>query len=262
MEPTLEALIALCKKTGDTILPLSGNVEIERKADGSPVTQADRIANDILSEGLKLFDIPILSEESPESFTQHNIGRVWIVDPIDGTSSFMKGEHQWAVMVALVENGTPLMGVVYAPALGVLWSAQRGRGAIRHEHDTKTPMRVSNKNDVHDATLYLSAHHFSDQAKKLAETLGAHVVQMSGLGVKVCKIAQGDAEMYWSEGRFGEWDVCAPHIILEEAGGTMTNAIGEKIIYGSAQERSVPGVAASNGLLHEKLVEAGRGVVA
>jgi 3'(2'), 5'-bisphosphate nucleotidase len=260
MEFSLEDSIALCRKAGDAARALQGNVQKTTKADGSPVTNADKVSNEILQSGLQRYGIPVLSEETQASFVEHGSGRTWIIDPVDGTSGFVEGSPEWAVMLALLEDGVPLFAVVYAPVLGMLWSAERGKGAFRQTHAGRERITVSRQQDPHEARILLSKHHNSKEAQTVAKILGSRVTQMGCMGLKVCRIAEGSAELYWTEAHIGEWDVCAPQLILEEAGGKMTDAKGDPFLYGSAQERHVPGVAAANKALHAVLVEAARTV--
>lgn len=255
----LERVIEACREAGDAARALHGS-DIITKADGSPVTAADMRANEVLTLALTPSGLPIVSEET-KRIPPHDSGKAWIIDPLDGTSSFITNDPGWAVMAGLVENGTPVMGVVYAPELHVLWCAEKGKGAFVERNGKRTKISVTAISDPHEATMLLSIHHASDDALTLARQLGAKERESSGLGIKACTVAEGAAELYWTKASLGEWDACAPHIIVQEAGGAFSDARGNEIRYGSLAPRAVKGIAASNAALHARLIQAGKTVL-
>ncbi|HWP61354.1 MAG TPA: 3'(2'),5'-bisphosphate nucleotidase CysQ [Candidatus Paceibacterota bacterium] len=258
--PTLDEIVALTRQAGDAALALRGALS-ETKQDGSPVTAADRASHDILMAGLARFGYPIVSEESLDAIPAHETGRAWIVDPLDGTSAFLHGTPEWAAMVALVENGEPILAVVYAAQMGALWSAEKGGGAYAERDGKRQKMSVSEISNPHNAKILLSKSHQSEQSDRVAALLGSAPERRGGLGIKACFIAERQGDLYWTQAQVGEWDACAPQLILTESGGAFTDARGERIRYVSQFERPVAGVAASNGLLHEALTKAAHEVL-
>lgn len=254
----IEAVIEACREAGEAACLVRGS-GIETKLDGTPVSQGDLRAHELLVQQLSPSGYPIISEEG-EEIPEHKQGKAWVIDPIDGTSSYIRSEPNWAVMVALIENGQPVLGVVYAPDRGDLWYAEQGRGAFVERKNIRTRIFVSKTGLTENASMLLSLNHPSPVSLAVAEKLRVRTKRISGLGIKSCLIAEGTADLYWSEASLGEWDVCAPQIIVQEAGGSLNNGRGDPILYGSTDPKPVAGVAVANSLLSRQLAEAGKTV--
>jgi 3'(2'), 5'-bisphosphate nucleotidase len=207
---------------------------IELKDDHSPLTEADKAANAIIVEGLgKLRPrLPILSEESSnDNMDDRRLwARYWLVDPLDGTKEFIKRNGEFTVNIALIEGHEPVLGVVYAPAHQRLYSGIASQGAwletaegrreIRVRSEAKPPIRVVG-----------SRSHPSEALAAYLDRLGEHEIRPMGSSLKICLVAEGEADIYPRLGPTSEWDTAAAHAILLGAGGSMIEAEGEPLRY-------------------------------
>ncbi len=184
--------------------------------------------------------------------------RVWVVDPIDGTRGFAKKNGEFSVMVGLLEEGRPVLGVVLEPVLDRWTYAVTGGGCWWRKGDAApVRCRVSTTSDLSAAAL--SQSHTKDPAKpsKAVRALApARVVETYSAGIKLALVARGDVEMYVNDyPTFHDWDVCAGHILVDEAGGTVTGLKGEPLHYGNPHSAQHIGLLASNGALHAAALE-------
>jgi 3'(2'), 5'-bisphosphate nucleotidase len=254
----LDDIVALAKKAGERILEFfDTNVARSQKDDGSPVTAADHAANEVLVNGLLPYGIPILSEEmEPPSFGEHEY--LWIIDPLDGTASFIQNRDEFSVMVGLVKNGEPVLGVVYQPKGDSAYFAQKGEGAYVERGGERTQLRVTDTNDLQDARLVMSRRaKTADSFKDIIARSGIEDVRyVSSNGVKICRIAEGLHDAFFNPSAdLGQWDYCAPDSIIREAGGMITYCNGDPLLYGKEWYDTMKGVVVSNGSLHEGLLE-------
>ncbi|HEY0251417.1 MAG TPA: inositol monophosphatase family protein, partial [Kofleriaceae bacterium] len=197
-----------------------GALDIEMKPGDEPVTIADKRASDLIMAGLRAaFVDPIISEESavPEGAVESP--RHWFVDPIDGTKDFIRGSDGFSVMIGLVDNGVPVLGVVHQPTLQRTFVASPG-GAFVDHLGVRTPLRVSDISEASAARLVASASHRSPDIDRVKSTLGINDEQNVGsVGVKLALIALGLRDLYvnpWPKTK--AWDTCAPEAILVAAG--------------------------------------------
>lgn len=250
---TIDEVIAVVKEAGDIASGLQSSASVENKADNSPVSNADRASNELIEQRLAAFGYPIRSEEDVLSNEKTGADHFWLVDPLDGTLGFLAGRDDWSVMVGLVENHEPVLGVVYAPRLDKLWSAEKGSGTFLTEKGMTRAVHVSSRDDIRGARALMSFSHASETSEARIRALGAEIQRMGSAGVKIGMIAEGLADIHWSEGPLREWDLCAPQIILEEAGGRVSDMHGNRIFY-EGSGRALGGCAASNSLLHSMFV--------
>ncbi|MGB7069186.1 MAG: 3'(2'),5'-bisphosphate nucleotidase CysQ [Pyrinomonadaceae bacterium] len=226
-----------------------------------PVTAADREANALIVTALaKQFpDDHVLSEEEPDDFrTRMSHKRVWVVDPIDGTAGFIKKDDDFAVQIGLAVDGTPVVGVVYLPAHDTLYCARKGAGAFSiSKGGDQRALRVSSTTDLHDITLAVSRNHRSPRMGRVVEGVGLkREVQRGSVGLKIGLIAEQTCDLYVHlSPRTKLWDTCAPQIILEEAGGKLTDLFGSALRYDNADVQNHNGVLASNGVSHDLVVK-------
>lgn len=211
---------------------------VERKADDSPVTEADRRAEaHILARLSEHFpDTPVISEEAAsEAGTPETVGeRFFLVDPLDGTRGFVKGGESFTVNIGLVEHGIPVAGAVAAPASGVVWFTGPG-GAFRRRfgEEAAHPVRVREK--PAEGGLALVSHTLSPaEAERLAARYGCSRWEGLDSSVKFCLIAEGRADVYPRPGRTMEWDTAAADAVLRAAGGRVITESGEPLTYGGA----------------------------
>jgi len=228
---------------------------IKEKQDDSPVTEADLASEEILIEGLKDTGYGIVAEETGLVEGQKD-DLYWIVDPLDGTQDFIDKTGEFSIMVGLLEEGEPSFGVVFAPAQEKLWYAVKGKGAYLLEDGRKTEISVAGKEKLEDYELIASRNHFSETDKQVARELGiSEVTRMGSLGIKFCSIAEGKSDLaYYTTYKLGVWDCCAPHVILEEAGGRAFDVYGNKLEYDLEGKRMDRGVIGVGGEVYEKVV--------
>ncbi|HEY3351756.1 MAG TPA: 3'(2'),5'-bisphosphate nucleotidase CysQ [Polyangia bacterium] len=255
----LDVAASLCRRAGDIILRYrQPGLTVSRKAGDEPVTVADREANALIVADLRA-TFPadgILSEEGAEVGAHEGGGRVWMVDPLDGTRDYVAGREGFAVMIGLCIDGRPSLGVVYQPLRTVLYRAVAGAGAAVEADGRTRPLRVSAVGDPSAARLISSASHRLAKLDELRTALGiSDEVSLGSVGLKVGLIATGERDLYVNpEGATKLWDTCAPEAILAEAGGRLTDLGGQPIDYRGADIRNRRGLIATNSLLHPAVV--------
>lgn len=253
MEHLLETAKTAAVAAGEAIMELYDTTEFETKGDGSPVTIADKQSHEVLLKHLSQTDIPVLSEESAGISLPYP-ERLWIIDPLDGTKDFIHKTNDFAVMIGLVENGVPVLGIVYAPTSRTLYFARKGIGAFKEIDGHTTLLKVQQG----DRRLGIRSrtHHTPEAAAAMAK-LGAEEVICGGVGIKAMRICESAGDFFfYPNAPLGEWDVCAPAIILEEAGGTATDQHGNPLAFGTKDHTIEHGAVFSNGSYHKEIIEA------
>lgn len=197
------------------------NIIQKKKEDGSIITKADVNSHKAIIKVLS--DYPILSEEGDKTGRKNDT--MWIVDPLDGTNDFVNKTGDFSIMVGLIRKGTPLLGVVYVPVHENLYVASLGTGAY------KNGKRIHVRRN--GSVMLISRNYTTEKEKEFGKKIGASTFTPKGsIGTKLCTIAEGKADYYVNlSDKLGVWDACAPHIIVEEAGGKVTDKNGEKLIY-------------------------------
>lgn len=250
----------LARQAGDAALfYYHKEYEISDKGDNNgPVTQADHASNDVIIEGLKKeFNYGILSEETDDDLSRLNQKRVWVVDPLDGTKDFIDKTGEFSVMIGLVENGKPVLGVVYVPPEQIMYYALAGRGAFKKKQgEAFQRIRVSDRNKFEDLVLLTSRFHASNTTTKAAEDLGIkNTLTKGSAGLKICTIAEGSADVNINpSNKTWEWDVAAADIILGEAGGKLTDVFENRFTYNKKDPRNLQGYIASNNWRHYEII--------
>jgi len=222
----------IAKKAGSAVMEIySSDFEVEYKDDKSPLTIADKRANEIICSALtKLYpDIPILSEENraiPYE-DRKDWDYYWCIDPIDGTKEFIKRNGEFTINIALIHN-RPIAGVVYAPAIDILYSAMEGKGAYRNE--VKLPIEINNQPQKY-LRVVASKSHLSTETQEYIDRLSKttqNIEQVSkGSSLKLCMVAEGSADIYPRMAPTMEWDTAAADAIVRES-GAMTYRLNEK----------------------------------
>jgi 3'(2'), 5'-bisphosphate nucleotidase len=263
-ERELGVAVDLARTAGKTILaqyekPLS----VEQKSyedDIEPVTQADRIANELIVNGLKAeFNSDgILAEESVDTERRLSKSRVWMVDPIDGTNGFIDGNGDFAVQIGLVEDGEPVLAVVYLPLSRVLYRAVTGNGTWIERPQRETEKAAASDRQIF-ATMRLAASrsHRSPRMNKVVQRFGfREEVQRGSVGIKIGLLVEQQCDVYIHlSPRTKQWDTCAPQLILTEAGGRMTDLFGRPLNYNVRDVNNRNGLVASNGASHELIIQ-------
>lgn len=265
LENELSAAKALALAASDEILQIyDDGFKVESKAVtgtySEPVTIADRTASKIIVRGLaaEFPEDAILSEEEPDD-TERRLrsSRVWIIDPLDGTQGFTEKMGDFAVQIGLVENGGPILGVVYQPIGARMFFAVQGEGAFLSENGGRPErLKVSSKTDFADMTIAVSRSHRSPKMNRVFEHFGFEKEFRHGsVGLKVGFLARQLADIYIHLSPYTKfWDTAAPQMIIEEAGGALTDIFGERIDYSEEDVRNHNGVFASNGAAQENAV--------
>ena len=247
-------------EAGEKILEVyhSPDFEVELKSDHSPVTKADKLANDYIVTQLqqKYPEIGVLAEESRADNSRLEKPLVWIIDPLDGTKEFIKRNGEFTVNIGLAENGEPRLGVVYVPAKSDLYFAAPGMGAFyQSANNNAVQIQCSSINNIEQMILMKSRSHASPKLQKLLAEYPFAATKDSGSSIKICLIASGEAEVYFRFGPTNEWDICAAHCILNEAGGRLTDCFGETVRYNRPDPLNRNGFLATNNAIHSELVE-------
>ena len=252
----LETIIDAITKAGDKILEIyESDFQVEKKDDNSPITKADLESNKIIKESLLQTKIPILSEEDADDKSRTDSDKVWIVDPLDGTQDFVNKTGEFTVMVGLVENHVPIMGLVYWPTEKKLFFAERGLGAFCHDSEGWAKISVRGVEEITEPLALVSRHHLSDKEKKMLDHLEIKNTANIGSSLKVMEIASGRADIYLtSTNKMKQWDTAASHCIISEAGGKMTDISGNDLIYNTESVNHENGLLVTNGLIHEEVV--------
>jgi 3'(2'), 5'-bisphosphate nucleotidase len=242
MQQWLEPCVAIAQEAGRAIMVVyARDFAVTSKADASPLTEADQAAHRLIAEGLRALTpgIPVLSEEETELPGRESWGqgRYWLVDPLDGTKEFIKKNGEFTVNIALIENGSPVLGVVHAPALGWTYKAACGHGAYKQTgagaceavrcatHRAGMPWRVVG-----------SRSHGGDALAAWLAGLGDHALVSMGSSLKLCLVAEGAADIYPRLGPTSLWDTAAAQCVVEAAGGKVTTLSGTVLGYGNTAQ--------------------------
>jgi 3'(2'), 5'-bisphosphate nucleotidase len=240
--PSLDDLIALARAAGREIMTVrAAGFETQTKLDGSIVTIADQRAEKIIEDGLRALapEIPMIGEEAVADLRIPQCGNLFFcVDPLDGTRGFAKGGDEFTVNIALVEQGAPTMGVVFAPADGALYAGEPER-AFRAKYDPNSGAEIEPLTPIRadagaPARWRIVA---SDLSGRNADT-DRFVAALSGLSthasssIKFCRVAEGAADLYPRFGEVSEWDAAAGHAVLSAAGGGIMRLDGSPLRYG------------------------------
>jgi len=230
----LAAACAAARAAGEAAMRFYGSARAVEKEGGSPVTEADHAANRVIVAALAAaFPADaILSEESADSAERLGAGRVWIVDPLDGTREFLAQNGEFAVMIGLAVDGRAVLGAVYQPAGDVLFAAAEGQGATLTRAGETVPLRCGAPG-ADGLRLVGSRSHPDPLLVRMQEALGITDVRPSGsVGVKCGLIALGERDLYVHPVPYlKEWDTCAPEAILRAAGGDVTDCRGGPLRY-------------------------------
>jgi len=233
----LPPLRDLARKAGAAILEVyNSDFSVVSKDDASPVTEADIRAEAIILEGLRQLTphIPVVSEEAAAEGKSFDVsgGRFWLVDPLDGTKEFVARNGEFTVNIGLIDQGKPVMGVLFAPVLDRMFSAIPGQAFVEDQGEAPRPVAV--RTPPADGLLVLSSRSHRDAST--FDSFVAHFtvaeVKKSGSSLKFALVGVGEADLYPRFGRTMEWDTAAGHAILLAGGGDMTLPDGQPLTYG------------------------------
>ncbi|CAH0532348.1 3'(2'),5'-bisphosphate nucleotidase CysQ [Vibrio stylophorae] len=236
----LEAARRIARQCGETVTQIyqQGDFEQHLKDDQTPVTSADMAAHALLTQALSSLTphIPVMSEEGKflPLAERQAWPSYWLVDPIDGTQEFINRSDQFAVVIALIENNEPTLGVVHAPILGRTYYALKGQGAWCQLGDETAGQLQSKRYRTPPRELNLAVSHRQNVdaiTEQLSPAYHYEWLRFGSAALKTCLIAEGAADAYWRSGPTGEWDTAAGQVILTEAGGQVMTLNLEPLSY-------------------------------
>ena len=244
-------------EAGKAILEIyQGDYKTSTKSDNSPITDADLKSNEIIKEILSHTNHEILSEEDKDDLSRLSQETIWIVDPLDGTSDFIDKTGEFTVMIALIKNKKPVIGVIGWPTENTLFVAQKGSGSFRYSNNEWRKISVTTTSEMSKCRTVGSRHHLSEKEKAFIKKLGITDFTSIGSSLKVGKISSGEAEAYiTTTNKMKEWDSAASYCIISEAGGKMTDMLGNDITYNNKDVYHQNGILVTNGLIHSKIID-------
>lgn len=259
----LGALDAVAREAAAVILEVyATKFSVDFKAPRDPVTEADRRANELICGRLSQLypGVPIVAEESePDTFADYrDAERIFFVDPLDGTREFVARNGEFVVMIGYVEGARATAAVIHAPESGVSWLGELNRGAYQINADgTHQPITVSAVSALGEARVVGSRSHRNPALEQALNALGAReLVALGSAGLKASVVAHGAADAYVAPHYAGKrWDACAADALISAAGGKLTDSRGELIDYRSERLDNDRGVVASNGRIHDTIIE-------
>ena len=265
LKAELEAARALARKAGEVILEQYAKEIIAEEKLGvdnfyEPVTEADRMASRIIVDELSeaFPDDAVLSEEEKDDpVLRLTRKRSWIIDPIDGTAGFVQKDGDFAVQIGLTEDGEPIAGIVYLPFYDEMYFAGKDEGSFIEKEGQTTRLHVSNKRELGEMKLAVTRNHWSNRMDRVIKEFGFRDHSRRGsVGLKIGLIASAVCDIYIHlSPRTKLWDTCAPQIILEEAGGKLTDIFGLRMRYDIEDLQNHNGILASNGVAHDEAVK-------
>lgn len=235
----LSLAMELAERAGREILAIrERGFQVHRKSDQSVVTEADKLAEAIILDGLRKAVpgcIVVAEEEAADGKTIAAAAEFWLVDPLDGTREFAGGGDDFTVNIGLVRNAKPVLGVVGVPATGEMFTGIVGTGAWLRRNGQSKPIAARAAPSA--GLVVVASRHHGDQAQLEAFLGGRSVAQTVNFGssLKFCRVAEGQADLYPRFGRTMEWDTCAPQAVLEAAGGSVVTLHGEPLHYGKPE---------------------------
>ncbi len=231
------SILALVRKVCHGVMKIYNSecvIEVSKKTDSSPLTQADLYSHRVLKTELEDITpgVPVVSEEDPASFVyRQSYGAFWLIDPLDGTKEFISRNGEFTVNVALIEDGQAVFGVVGAPALDLLYWGGLGLGAFREVEGVIEAIQVS-ASHVLPHRLVASRSHMNEETETFIEKLRPYELVQAGSSLKFCRVAEGSADCYPRMGLTCEWDTAAAQAIVEAAGGFVCSLDGKPLCYG------------------------------
>jgi 3'(2'), 5'-bisphosphate nucleotidase len=249
----MRSVLALARNAGLAIMEIyrADSIESTLKGDCSPLCQADLRAHEILRSGLLALTpgLAVVSEEDGDAACARPIGgRFWLIDPLDGTKEFISRNDEFTVNVALIDDGQPVFGVVVAPALDQAYWGAAGVGAWRADAGGIAAIQAVQPKAGAPLRVVASKSHMNGATRAFIAGLGACEVVQAGSSLKICRIAEGAADIYPRMGPTCEWDTAAAQAVLEAAGGSVRTLSGQALRYGKAEALNSFFIAAAPGL--------------
>lgn len=236
----MPATVDIARQAGEKIMKVynSADFSVEHKDDNSPLTAADLASHHHIVDALAALtpQYPVLSEENASElpFEERSQWQTyWLVDPLDGTKEFIKRNDEFSILIALVHDNIPVLGVVHAPVLKTTWFACKGSGAFKRTGDDTASISVRASGSP--LSVVGSRSHASAGLQAFLENIGEHELVSMGSILKACMVAEGTADIYPRIGLTSEWDTAAAQIIVEEAGGHFTRTDMQPLRYNTKE---------------------------
>ncbi len=250
----IDRLIPVLKEAGEILIKYQdSSFNVKYKGKNDPVTDADFAVDDLLKKKMsELFpDDQLVTEETPSNVDFSK--RVWFIDPLDGTRSFIKKHDGFSILLGLCDNGVPIFGVVYIPRRDQIFYAKKGKGAFLIEKGVKKKIHVSDSKDP--LKMYLTT--FDEKEQSLFSESEVNLnCKTESAGSRFMKVATGETDVYLElSGKSHKWDACGPHTIIEEAGGIMSDRNGDPLDYKNKDTRWIKNAIATNSHVHKMIVE-------
>jgi len=254
--PEFEIALNAAIKAGKEIMKVyQSDFSSKIKEDGSPITLADLKSNKIIKEVLSKTGHMILSEEGKDDKKRLDEKKIWIVDPLDGTSDFVNRTGEFTVMIGFVEQKKPVLGVIYWPTEDTLFAAEKGVGAWKYSNASWKRIFVSKISELSKCRAIGSRYHISEVEKELLKKLQITKFTSIGSSLKVAKISSNSADVYLTTtNKMKEWDTCASYSIISEAGGKMTDMLGNDLSYNNRHVNHENGILVTNNLVHDRII--------
>ncbi len=236
----LDQLVEIARRAGDAILEIyAQDFSVVKKADSSPLTQADLASHRLICDALARLDpeTPVLSEESTEiPFSERSQWQeYWLVDPLDGTKEFVNRNGEFTVNIALILDHVPVMGVVHVPVTGQTYFGAMALGAFRRDGEGDA-LKISCREPVAEPIVVVcSRSHANPHLAQRLKTIGPYELISMGSSLKFCLVAEGKADFYPRLGPTSEWDTAAAQAVVEAAGGRVTSLDGQPLLYNTRE---------------------------
>jgi 3'(2'), 5'-bisphosphate nucleotidase len=247
------ALTAIIVRAALTIRAELGKYSVQRKADGSPVTTADLAAEEVIGAALERLEprLPVISEERAKRAKPPAQSSYFLVDPLDGTREFIKRLDEYVINIALMTGHAPVLGLIAAPALGLIWRGVSGGSAARLAFSLDGALSAATairaRPQPREVTVLVSRSHLDPRTQAYLDGLPRKRTIACGSALKFCRIAEGSADLYPRLAPTHDWDIAAGQAIVVAAGGSMCAPDGSPLRYGTADLR-IPGFIAAGAM--------------
>ena len=254
--PETELAVHAVKEAGDAVMKIYKHDFVTTfKKDNEPLTEADLKSNNIIKKIIASTGYPILSEESLDDKKRLDHDKIWIIDPLDGTSDFVSKSGEFTIMIALVDKHEPILGVIYWPTNDILYVAQKGGGAHKFVNGVWEKLVISKRLELCNCRVLGSRHHLSSNEANFLKQLNVEKFSERGSSLKVTDICSGTAELYFTmTNKIKQWDTCASNRLIIEAGGRMTDMFGNKLEYNTKNIYHKNGILVTNGIIHDVII--------
>ena len=251
--PETELAVYAVKEAGNAVMKIyKHDFTTTFKKDNEPLTEADLKSNNIIKKIITSTNYPILSEESLDDKKRLDYDKIWIIDPLDGTSDFVSKSGEFTIMIALVDKHEPILGVIYWPTNDILYVAQKGGGAHKLVSGVWEKLAISKRLELCNCRALGSRHHLSSHEVNFLKQLNLEKFSERGSSLKVTDICSGTAELYFTlTNKIKQWDTCASNCLITEAGGKMTDMLGNKLEYNTENIYHKNGILVTNGMIHD-----------